>query len=188
MSCTTEKHQFNLGRLLSTTTINSPSVRNYTHLEFSNTRTHFYNVVVKIPTTSRQKKLTGGSKWTIKRYFILMNVQMLDTLFSDNGAAAECCVFSRQHDESHRWWGGTCGPCPNHGSSCRLTWGHAFPCACARPLWSIVCRGCVWWPCGRCRPGSPRRICKWSLRPPSRSSAHGDRRSDGQHAPEEEEK
>lgn len=131
-----------------------------------------------------KKNLTQGSEWTIERYFILINVQLCDTLFSGNGAAAECCVSSRPHGESHQWWDGTCGPCPNRGSSCRLTWGHAFPCACARPLWSIACRGCVWRPCGRGRSGSPRRICMWSLRPPSKSSAHGDPRSDGQHAPE----
>lgn len=57
MSCITEKHQFNLGEKLSMITINSPNVRNYTHLELSNTRTHFYNVLVKIPTTSHQKKI-----------------------------------------------------------------------------------------------------------------------------------
>lgn len=103
--------------------------------------------------------------------------------FNDSGAAAGCCASSRQHGGSLRWSGGTCGPCPGRGSSFLQRSGRASPGACAPPLWSIGCRGCVWRPCGRGRSGSPRRTCRWSPRPPSRSWALGGLRSDAQHAP-----
>lgn len=105
------------------------------------------------------------------------------TCSNDNGAAAGCCVSSRQRGESHQWSGGTCGPCPGRGSSFLQMSGHASLCACAQPLWSIGCLGCVWQPCGRGRPESPQRTCRSSPHPPSRSSALAVLRSDGQHAP-----
>lgn len=102
---------------------------------------------------------------------------------NDSGAAAGCCASSRRRGGSLRWSGGTCGPCPGRGSSFLQRSGRASPGACAPPLWSIGCRGCVWRPCGRGRSGSPRRTCRWSPRPPSRSWALGGLRSDAQHAP-----
>lgn len=100
-----------------------------------------------------------------------------------SGAAAGCCASSRLHGGSLRWSGGTCGPCPSRGSSCLQMSGHASLCACAQPLWSIGCLGCVWRPCGMGRSESPQRICRWSPRPPSRSWGLSGLRSDAQHAP-----
>lgn len=100
-----------------------------------------------------------------------------------SGAAAGCCASSRLHGGSLRWSGGTCGPCPGRGSSCPLMSGHASLCACAQPLWSIGCLGCVWRPCGMGRSKSPQRICRWSPHPPSRSWGLAGLRSDAQHAP-----
>lgn len=102
---------------------------------------------------------------------------------SGSGAAAGCCASSRQRGGSLRWSGGTCGPCPGRGSSFLQTSGRASLCACAQALWSIGCLGCAWRPCGTGQPESPRKTCRWSLRPPSRSWGLSGLRSDDQHAP-----
>lgn len=123
---------------------------------------------------------------TIKRFNFWMYRQMACS--NDSGAAAGCCASSRLRGGSLRWSDGTCGPCPGRGSSFLQMSGHASLCACAQPLWSIGCLGCVWWPCGRCPPESPRRTCRWSPRPPSRSWALSGLHSDGQHAPKKNKK
>lgn len=102
---------------------------------------------------------------------------------NDSGAAAGCCASSRLHGESLQWSDGTCGPCPGRGSSFLQMSGHASLCACAQPLWSIGCLGCVWQPCGRGRLESPQRTCRWRPHPPSKSWAPSGLRSDDQHAP-----
>ena len=119
---------------------------------------------------------------TIKRMFISWMYRHV-ACSNDSGAAAGCCASSRLHGGSLQWSGGTCGPCPGLGSSFLQMSGHASLCACAQPLWSIGCLGCVWQPCGRGRSESPQRTCRWSPHPPSRSSALSGLRSDGQHAP-----
>lgn len=124
---------------------------------------------------------------TIKRMFIFWMYRQL-ACSNDSGAAAGCCASSRLHGGSLRWSDGTCGPCPGRGSSFLQMSGHASLCACAQPSWSIGCLGCVWWPCGRCRSESPRRTCRWSPHPPSRSWALSGLRSDGQHAPKKKNK
>lgn len=128
------------------------------------------------------EKMEGVKSVTIKRMFISWMYRSVAPS-NDSGEAAGCCVSSRQRGGSLRWSGGTCGPCPGRGSSFLQRSGRASPGACAPPLWSIGCRGCVWRPCGRGRSGSLRRTCRWSPRPPSRSWALWGLRSDGQHAP-----
>lgn len=127
-------------------------------------------------------KQTADGAVTIKRAFICWMYRH-QARSNGSGAAAGCCASSRLHGGSLRWSGGTCGPCPGRGSSFLRRSGRASLCACAQPLWSIGCLGCVWRPCGRDRPESPRRTCRWSPRPPSRSWAPSGLRSDGQHAP-----
>lgn len=119
---------------------------------------------------------------TIKRMFIFWMYRQVARP-NGSGAAAGCCASSRQHGGSLRWSGGTCGPCPGRGSSFLQMSGRASLCACAQALWSIGCLGYAWWLCGRGRPESPRKTCRWSLHPPSRSWELSGLHSDDQHAP-----
>lgn len=127
-------------------------------------------------------KQTWGRSVAIKRMFIFLMYRRW-ARSNDSGAAAGCCASSRLHGESLQWSDGTCGPCPGRGSSFLQMSGHASLCACAQPLWSIGCLGCVWRPCGRGRLESPQRTCRWSPHPPNRSWAPSGLRSDDQHAP-----
>lgn len=119
---------------------------------------------------------------TIKRMFISWMYRQVAHP-NGSGAAAGCCASSRQRGGSLRWSGGTCGPCPGRGSSFPRMSTPASLCACAQALWSIGCLGYAWWLCGRGRSESPRKTCRWSLHPPSRSWELSGLHSDDQHAP-----